>query len=201
LAWIRSELALLRRDYPGAIRWMAGSHPVNTPQQRQRLLLLALYNHAAGDARATAVYADSVRQQVESDVRRLAGWRDVFGSLADLHGFLGIAHALLGHNEAAVKEGQIAVALNPVTRDAIEGPRSAAQLATIYTLIGDRDAALERLRFITTVPSTHWRPGPSLTTAAVLRLDPLWDPLRSDPRFETLIQDEARQEREAGALP
>jgi serine/threonine-protein kinase len=194
-------MALLRRDYPNAIRLMRESRPINAPQRRSRLLLLALTNHAAGDARATAVYADSVREGAEADVRRMAGWRDVFGGLADIHGYLGIAQALLGHKEAAVKEGQIAVALNPVTRDAIEGPRSTAQLTAIYTLIGDRDAALDRLRFLTTVPSTHWRPGPSLTTAAVLRLDPLWDPLRSDPRFDELIRDEAKLEREAGLIP
>ena len=198
---MHSEMALLRRDYPRAIRVMDESHPMNPPQRRQRLLLLALANHAAGQARATALYADSVRQNAEAELRRLAGWRDVFGGLADLHGFLGIAQALLGHKEAAVKEGQIAVALNPVTRDAIEGPRSVAQLAAIYALVGDRDAALDRLRFLTTVLSTHWRPGPSITTAAVLRLDPLWDPLRNDPRFDALIRDEAKLEREASLIP
>ena len=97
-----------------------------------------------------------------------------------------------------VLQGQIAVTLNPPSRDAIEGPRSISQLAGIYILIGDYDAALDRLRYLTTVLSTHWRPGPSLTTAAVLRLDPLYDPLRGDPRFEALVRDEAAKEREAG---
>ncbi len=116
----------------------------------------------------------------EADLRRMAGWRDVFGGLADLHGYLGIAHALLGHKDAAVKEGQIAVALNPVTRDAIEGPRSTAQLAAIYTLIGDRDAALDRLRFLTTVLSTHWRPGHRS------RRRPCCDSIRSGTRCGTI---------------
>jgi len=194
VAWMHSEMALLRRDYAGAIRLMVESRPTNPPQQRSRLLLLALANHAAGQSRATAVYADSVRLNAEAELRRLAGWRDVFGGLADLHGFLGIAHALLGHKEAAVKEGQIAVALNPPSRDAIEGPRSVAQLAAIYTLIGDRDAAFNRLQYLSSALSTHWRPGPSLTTSGVLRLDPLWDPLRGDPRFEALVREEAAKE-------
>ena len=96
-----------------------------------------------------------------------------------------------------MKEGQIAVTLNPPSRDAIEGPRSISQLAGIYILIGDHDAALERLHYLTTILSTHWRPGPSITTAAFLRLDPLYDPLRGDPRFDTLVREEAAQEREA----
>jgi len=200
-AWMQGEMALLRRDYPSAIRLMTESRPINAPQQRSRLLLIALAYHAAGQTRATAVYADSVRQEAEADVRRLAGWRDVFGGLADIHGYLGLAHALLGHKEAAVKEGQIAVELNPVSRDAIEGPRSVAQLAAIYVLVGDRDAAFDRLQFLTTVLSTHWRPGPSLTTAGVLRLDPLWDPLRGDPRFDPLVRDEAAREREGASPP
>jgi hypothetical protein len=84
-----------------------------------------------------------------------------------------------------------------VSRDAIEGPRSIAQLAGIYALLGDHDAALERLRYLTTIRATHWRAGPSTITAAVLRLDPLYDPLRRDPRFAALVRDAAAWEREA----
>ena len=195
-AWMQSHLALLRRDYPRAIRLLAAARPTNLPERRGRLLLLALAYHAAGQARGTAVYADSVRRQAEADERRLPRGRDVFGVLADVHGYLGIAAALLGRNEEAVREGRIAADLNPVSRDATEGPRSAAQLAAIYVLVGDRDAALERLRYLTNVPSTHWRPGPSIVTAAVLRLDPLYDPLRSDPRFDALVRDAAAREQE-----
>jgi len=195
-ALLQSEVARMRRDYAGAIRLLTEARPVNPPQHRARLLLLALIYHAAGQAGPTAAYADSVRRQAEDDVRRLAGWRDVFGGLADVHGHLGLAHALLGHSQEAVKEGQIAVALNPVSRDAIEGPRSSAQLAGIYVLLGDHDAALERLRYLTTILATHWRPGPSTMTAAVLRLDPLYDPLRGDPRFVALVRDAAARERE-----
>jgi eukaryotic-like serine/threonine-protein kinase len=195
-AWMQSHLALLRRDYPGAVRVMTAARPINLPEQRGRLILLALAYHAAGQARAAAAYADSMRQQADADERRLAARRDVFGVLADVHGHRGIADALLGRNEEAVKEGRIAAELNPVSRDATEGPRSTAQLAAIYVLIGNREAALDRLRYLTSVLSSHWRPGPSIITAAVLRLDPLWDPLRGDPRFETLVREEAARERE-----
>jgi serine/threonine-protein kinase len=194
-AMLGSQVALVRRDYASAIRLLTEGRPVTVPEQRGRLLLLALAYHAAGQAGPTAVYADSVRRQAEDDLRRLAGWRDVFGSLADVHGQLGLAHALLGHKEEAVKEGQTAVALNPVSRDAMEGGRSTSQLAAIYVLIGDRDAALERLRYLATSRATHWRPGPSILTAAVLRLDPLYDPLRGDPRFEALVREAREREK------
>jgi serine/threonine-protein kinase len=188
LAWMQSEVALVRRDYSTALRLLASAQTTTAPQRRDRLLLLALVAHAAGQPARAATYADSVRMQAEADVRRLAGWPDVFGSIADVHGRLGLAYALLGRKDAAVQEGRIAVRLNPIERDVTEGPRTISQLAAIYLLVGERDSALDRLRYLSNVPMTYWRPGPSMISAAVLRLDPLYDPLRGDPRFEALVK-------------
>jgi hypothetical protein len=69
-------------------------------------------------------------------------------------------------------------------------------LAAIYVLVGERDSALDRLRYLARVPMTYWRPGPSMISAAVLRLDPSYDPLRGDPRFEALVRDAAAREAE-----
>jgi eukaryotic-like serine/threonine-protein kinase len=196
-AWMLSEIALVRRDYSTALRLLASVPTTTAPQRRDRLLLLALAAHAGGHSIRAADYADSVRNQAEADVRRLAGWPNVFGSIADVHGRLGLAYALLGRTRDAVKEGQLAVQLNPIERDVLEGPRSISQLAAIYVLVGERDSALARLRYLLSIPMTYWRPGPSIMSSAVLRLDPLYDPLRGDPRFEALVRDAAAREREA----
>ena len=183
-------VAMLRRDYRAALRTFAeGTKPTNPPQFRARLLMLSLLSHEAGDARLTQLYSDSSRIRCEADLRKLAGEADVFGRLADIHAQLGLAYALLGRKEDAVREGRTAVQLNPVSRDAIEGPRSVAQLAAILFLTGDRDQAFEKLGYLVTTVSSNVRPGPSAITAGLLKLDPLYDPIRGDPRFTALVHD------------
>ena len=197
MSWMNSTLALGRRDYRSAIRFMTTAQPVNAPQRRWRMLYIALDAHAAGQHQMAVAYADSLRRLAEQDLKRLTGWRDVFGQLADAHAYLGLAQALLGDKEAALREGRIAAALNHVSRDAVEGPRGAGQLAAIYVLVGERDSAFAQLHYLLTIPAQYGRPGMITGTAAGLRLDPLCDPLRGDPRFDALVRDAVKREREA----
>jgi serine/threonine-protein kinase len=197
--WMSHTVAVWRRDYATAIDRMIASQPSTAPQQRWRLLFIALDAHAAHRSQLVAVYADSVRRQAQDDIKRLSGWNDVFGQLADAHASLGVAQALLGATDAAVREGVIAAALNNVSRDAVEGPRGAAQLAAIYLLAGQRDSAFAQLRYLLTIPAAFARPSVITATAAGLRLDPLCDPLRRDPRFDALVRDATNLEREINA--
>jgi len=179
-------LARYRRDYRAAFRIMLGSHPRSGLERRARIFDLAAAAHDGGlpDGR---LYADSLRAVSEEELRQLAGWPDIFGRLADLHGNLGFAYAFLGRFDEARREGAAAVQLNPISRDAVEGVRSAAQDAGIHVLTGDRDGAIERLTRLMSLPTTWGYYGPSMISTAVLRLDPLYDPLRSDPRFAKLV--------------
>ena len=77
-----------------------------------------------------------------------------------------------------MREGERAVALLPAPGGGIESTLLPANLARIHVLLGDREKAIDLL---TTVCS---RPGP--LSAAWLRVDPFWDPLRSSPRFQRL---------------
>jgi hypothetical protein len=70
--------------------------------------------------------------------------------------------------------------LLPESVDALDGPPITANLAQIYATIGDRDAALPLIEHLLQVPA-------GLTTPT-LRLDPIWDPLRADPRFQALLE-------------
>jgi hypothetical protein len=196
---MRSTVALLRRDYATAISVMIANRPANAPQQRWRLMFIALDAHVAARPEMAALYADSARRLAEQDIKRLTGWRDVFGQLADAHAGLGLAQALLGDKDMALREGRIAAALNTVSRDAVEGPRGAGQLATIYLLVGERDSALAQVQYLLTFPAwnAYGRPGSITGTAGALRLDPLCDPLRGDPRFAALLREAAKLEREA----
>ena len=93
------------------------------------------------------------------------------------HGFI---LAALGRKEEAIAEGKRAVALLPESQDAFDGPRGTAALAQIYAWTGESDEAFRLLDHLLSVPNGLAVP--------MLKLDPAWDPLRKDPRFQALIE-------------
>jgi len=113
------------------------------------------------------------RNEVEQTVRNQRGYAQ--GLCA-----LGVIDAALGNNEDAIREGERAVELIPVSKSAIEGSVLVQYLAVIYAWTGDKDRAIGRLAEATKLPGSH-------VTYGYLRLHPLWDPLRGDPRFEAIV--------------
>jgi serine/threonine-protein kinase len=99
---------------------------------------------------------------------------------ARLHSSLGIAYAGLGRKEDALREGRLAVELLPVTKEAWVGTFRVEELARIYVMVGEFDAAIDQLEFLFSIPSEMSIP--------LLRLDPAWDPLRDHPRFKKLLE-------------
>ena len=97
-----------------------------------------------------------------------------------LHSALGIAYAGLGRTEEAVVAGKRGVELLPPSKDALVGPSRIVDLARIYTMVGDYDAALEQIDRLLSVPSHYW--------VGQLELEPSWDPLRDQPRYRELIE-------------
>ncbi len=95
------------------------------------------------------------------------------------HGQLGLILAGLGQKDAAIAEGKRAVELLPESQDAFDGPEVTAVLAQIYAWTGESDEAFRLLDHLLVVPNGITVPG--------LKLDPLWDPLRKDPRYQALI--------------
>jgi serine/threonine-protein kinase len=92
---------------------------------------------------------------------------------------LGLIDAALGRKEDALREGRRAVELSPPEKDAIRGPAMIKYLAMIAEWAGDKDLACEQLAIAV-------RP-PSYIGYGELKLLPWWDPLRGDPRFETIV--------------
>ena len=98
---------------------------------------------------------------------------------------LGLIDAGLGRKEEALREGRRAVELLPVGKDAPHGVGMVKSLAMIAAWIGDKDLACEQLAIAIR--------GPSNLSYGQLKLMPLWDPLRGDPRFERIVASLAPQ--------
>jgi TolB-like protein/Flp pilus assembly protein TadD len=96
------------------------------------------------------------------------------------HAQHGLILAMLGQKEEAIAEGKRAVELLPESQDALDGPQGTAALAQIYACTGEFDEAFRLLDHLLAVPSN--------VTVPMLKLDPAWDPLRQDPRFQGLIE-------------
>ncbi len=125
-----------------------------------------------GDSERERAYFDSTRSMLEIKVQQ-------FPDDARFRSALGIAYAGLGRKEDAIREGELAVELLPMSKEAFRGAYRAEDLARIYTMVGEHDAAIDRLESLLAVPSITAVPG--------LRIDPIWDPLRDNPRFQALL--------------
>jgi tetratricopeptide (TPR) repeat protein len=95
------------------------------------------------------------------------------------HAMLGELLAMLGRKEEAIQEGKRAMELKPESEDAFDGPMYTISMAQIYTWLGEKDQALQLIEKLLVTPNG--------LTASLLKVDPVWDPLRDDPRFQALI--------------
>jgi predicted Zn-dependent protease len=167
----RLQLALFERDFVAASRG-AAALPQEGMDDLSRDFWMGVVAHLKGDAVAAHAAFTSARAQQEAVVRAHPG---------DAHALsvLGMIDAGLERKQDALREGRRAVELAPIAKDPIEGLQPAFYLALIYTWTGERDLAIEQLQTVSKLPG-----GP---TYGKLRLDPVWDPLRGDPRFEKIL--------------
>ena len=98
-----------------------------------------------------------------------------------LHSALGHVYARLGRGEDAVPSAERAVELWPLSKDSFDGARPAIELAKITARAGDHGRAIDQLEDLLSVPCR--------LSVPLLRLDPDWDPLRDDPRFQALLEE------------
>jgi TolB-like protein/Tfp pilus assembly protein PilF len=92
---------------------------------------------------------------------------------------LGVIDAALGRKEEALREGRRAVELLPVEKDSVNGADMIASYAMTAAWVGEKNLAFEQLAFSARTPAG--------VTYGELKLDPFWDPLRGDPRFEKIV--------------
>jgi hypothetical protein len=105
---------------------------------------------------------------------------------------LSVTYACLGEKKLASQAAERAVALLPVTKDAVIGPALEENLARVEAEVGDNERAIIRLQKLLNTPYSSVSHSAPLTPA-LLRLHPFWDPLRNDPRFEQIVASIAPQ--------
>jgi serine/threonine-protein kinase len=157
----------------------------------QQQLLLRLAPSVFGDDRGTwgivraetyYVRGDLARARVYADSARL-GFEETLKATPDdaqRRAFRGLALAYLGRPAEAMKEGERAVALAPTARDGYLGPYVQHLLARIYVVAGEPDKAVDQLEALLKIPyflSPGW-----------LRIDPNFEPLRKNARFQRLVE-------------
>jgi serine/threonine-protein kinase len=174
--FVRGIQALFQRGYAAAVDILSKALADAPEQEKPDILFnLALAQERAGDVAAARATYQRAAQELQRRLEKVAP--GTFQE-AELDARLGIAYAGLGEAASAVSEGQKAMALKPTSKDPFEGPGIEEAMARIYALLGDADHAIPLLERLLQLPYP--------ITPALLRLDPVWDQIRNDPRFQKL---------------
>ena len=143
---------------------------------------VALFQRVAGDTASAKAAAERARNTLEPLSKDQPDNAFVASALA-------VAYAVLDEKSSALNEAQRAIALVPSSKDRLSGPGYEENLALIETIIGENSPAISTLTRLLQTPYGGWIYGPAPVTPALLRLDPLWDPLRADPAFQKLCEE------------
>jgi serine/threonine-protein kinase len=176
VTWARVWLLTLQRKFSNALEVVGQFRgeilASDTTAPNPKAFLEGLLYYYQGDKTKAQAALEHARVMVEQLIRESP-------NDAARHAMLGQILAALGQKDSAIAEGKRAVGLQPESQDAFDGPQISARLAEIYVWVGEYDEAFRLL--------DHLLDTPNGITVPLLKLDPVWDPLRKDPRFQALI--------------
>jgi serine/threonine-protein kinase len=143
---------------------------------------LTLMQHLAGDMAGAKITAEQARNILE----RL--YRDQPDN-AFIAERLSLAYAGMGEKKSALGEAERAIMLLPSAKDRVFGPAFEENLALVQMMFGETSRPISTLTRLLKTPYISWLYSPTPVTPALLRLDPIWDPLRADPAFQKLCEE------------
>jgi TolB-like protein/Tfp pilus assembly protein PilF len=144
-------------------------------------LSLAFTQHLAGDSAGAKVTAKQARNTLEPFFKNQPDNSNLATGLSQ-------AYAVLGEKDSALKTAERAIVLLPSAKDRVDGPALEENLALIQTIFGENSSAISTLTHLLQTPYNTFLYGTPVTPA-LLRLDPIWDPLRADPAFQKLCEE------------
>ena len=166
--WPRFDAALYLRDYDAASRVIA-----STPGEwaDEAAVAEGQVARARGDKQKALAAFATAREKTDA----------IWGPKDDIDYLRAVSKidAGLGRKDEAIREAQRAVDLTPIAKDPFERTYSVVNLALVYAWTGERDRALEQLEIVAAIPA-----GP---TYGDLLLNPCWDDLRGDKRFDKIV--------------
>ena len=178
----RANVFLLERKYNEGLQVAEGlpddrlaGHPGGLSIKYYFIGLARKSLHDEDGARAAFLKA---RSAAEEQLKRSP-------DVADTHIQLAKVLAYLGEKESALAETQRATELQPESKDAFSGPDITEGMAEVHAILGESDRAIEILDGLLSRPSS--------VTVQMLKVNPVWDPLRDHPRFQALLTKYGRE--------
>jgi TolB-like protein/Flp pilus assembly protein TadD len=176
MAWLRSGVLMWERKFPEALAVIQ-----KFPGETFATVTTAPMPKSFLEGIIYSLQGDKQRAQIEFEHARVVSEQLLRDAPEDpaRHAQHGLILAALARKQEAIAEGRRAVEMVPESQDAFDGPRCTESLAQIYALTGEYDQAFPLIDHLLAIPNG--------LTIPVLKLDPVWDPLRKDPRFQALI--------------
>src|SRR5882724_10862784 len=185
---VRWDVAMLDRDYAAARRAIDASSAKELSYTGEsstpRTFFEGCIALAQGDVPAAQKYFQDAQPVFEDAVKAAP-------SSAIRHANLGWFYAFMGRKDDAIREGRRAVELKPESKDAVDGVIVNCYLALIYARVGEKDLAFPLLERLLKTPGAVDSVDYSITINDLKRRWE-WDPIRSDPRFQKLLEQPAK---------
>lgn len=183
IAWCRWDAALLDRDFARAQAALDGF-----PYQALASAFMAPLPKAYLEGCIRLAQGDSVHAQESFEIARPSMEAETLAHPRNAlrHARLGLLYAYMGRKAAAIREGERAVQLEPVSGDRHDGGERLCTLALIHARVGDNDQAIAMIRSLLTQPGCV-SVGEASMSMWDLRLRWQWDLLRKDPRFQKIL--------------
>src|SRR5437868_35079 len=185
---VRWEVAMLDRDYAAARRAIDASSAKELSYTAEAATPRSFFEGsialAQGDIVGAQKYFQDAQPVFENAVK-------VAPLSAIRHANLGWLYAFMGRKEDAIREGRRAVELKPESKDAVDGVIANCYLALIHARVGEKDLAFPLLERLLKTPGAVDSVDYSVTIND-LKHRWEWDPIRSDPRFQKLLEQRAK---------